>query len=170
MHEGSTSSANGRVGVLLPGSFRRPSVRRPSLRRPSVLLAQFAEFARRGSFSTAVSGEDRVAAVVACVIRIQRAFRLRETLFRHFGAEMFVDSAGNKSAHGKLLFEGAASVPRPFIIVSDTSSPSMIAQFISKFWNLPQPEVLITITGGAQDFSLSTQQVIEPLACAPIIE
>ncbi|KAL1504852.1 hypothetical protein AB1Y20_008623 [Prymnesium parvum] len=94
------------------------------------------------------------------VIRIQRAFRLREAMFRTFGAEMFVDGSCQKSPHGKLLFEGAASVPRPFIIVSDTTSPAILAQFISKYWDLPQPEVLITITGGAQDFSLSLQQTL----------
>ena len=67
-------------------------------------------------------------------VRIQRGFRLREAMFRTFGADMFVDGSGFKAPHGKLLFEGAASVPRPFIVVADSSTAPLLAQFISKFW------------------------------------
>lgn len=79
------------------------------------------------------------------------------TRFRHHGPGLFVDSWGRESPHGRLLFRGDGD-PRNFIVVSDTSSVPLLCQFIGKYWRLPKPEVLITVTGGAQDFSLTQLQ------------
>ena len=89
--------------------------------------------------------------------RIQRVFRLFVSKFRNYGVHMFVDAKGLKAPHGRLVFEGASLPPRPFLCVSDTTSTAVLTQFIYKFWQLPLPEVLITITGGAQDFVLSSR-------------
>ena len=39
-------------------------------------------------------------------MRIQRMWRLREGMYKNYGCEMFVDSKGNNSPHGRLLFQG----------------------------------------------------------------
>lgn len=49
--------------------------------------------------------------------------------------------------------------PRHFITVSETVSVGLLATFMSKYWHLARPEVLITVTGGAQDFSLTPSQL-----------
>ena len=94
----------------------------------------------------------------AAVCRVQQAFRLRQLLFRDHGPSLFSMNNGRAAAHGELFFVGATSA-RPFIVVSETTSIPLLATFLSKYWALPKPEVLITVTGGAMDFALTSAQL-----------
>ena len=58
----------------------------------------------------------------------------------------------------QLLF-ASATVPRDFIAVSETTSIPLLSTFMAKHWRLRRPEVLITVTGGAQDFILKPSQL-----------
>ena len=44
-----------------------------------------------------------------------------------------------------------------WIRVVTTSSPKRLVKLCDQYWGLPRPEVLITVTGGAQEFSLTPQ-------------
>ena len=88
---------------------------------------------------------------------IQRAFRIRQTIYKMFGADLFADSCGQRASYGDLVFEGGG-ILKPFIRVSSSSSIPQLAQFLHKYWRLPRPELVMTITGGAQDFHLTQNQ------------
>jgi len=95
---------------------------------------------------------------VAAAISLQRAYRLSSYVYRHFGPELFVDSTGNSSG-GRVMFEG---VPEPahWINVASTTSVPRLTRFMDHYWKMPKPEVIITVTGGAQDFQLTRQQQV----------
>lgn len=77
-------------------------------------------------------------------------------MYRNFGPILFYDSEGGKS-HGRIDFLEGALTARYWIRVVPTSSALRLVKMIDHYWGLPKPEVLITVTGGAQDFELSTQ-------------
>jgi len=90
--------------------------------------------------------------------RIQLLFRLRQLLFERYGSSLFCMRNGRSAAYGRLFFETAPSA-RPFLVVSETASIPLLSTFLCKAWSLPRPEVLITVTGGAMDFALSSSQL-----------
>ena len=88
---------------------------------------------------------------------IQRLWRVRQIVLTRFGHEMFCMSNLEKAAHGKISFSPSGDT-RPFIIVDKSTSAALLSAFMCSSWRLPRPEVLISITGGAQDFHLSSVQ------------
>lgn len=97
------------------------------------------------------------AAELATVIRLQRAFRFNMLLYSRMGASLFHRKDGSPSDHGTLTFGTLASLrkPAPFLTVSDEVDSLGLLRFLEKFWRLPAPELIISVTGGAQDFALS---------------
>ena len=84
---------------------------------------------------------------------VQHAFRLRNYVYRQFGPSLFSMSGGKHTAHGSLTFPNSLSSvkrPSPFIAVSSTTSVTLMMQFLEKYWRLHSPEVIISVTGGAQ--------------------
>ena len=55
-----------------------------------------------------------------------------------------------------MLFEGVLE-PAKWMNVASSTSVSRIARFMDHYWGMPKPEILITVTGGAQDFNLPSQ-------------
>ena len=96
--------------------------------------------------------------LVAMVIRVQRAYRLATYVYRHFGPTLFVDSTGHPS-YGQIKFEGHLETA-PWVRVAPSSSPLRLVKLFDYHWKLPKPEVIITVTGGAQDFALTSQQLL----------
>lgn len=90
------------------------------------------------------------------VVRVQQAYRLQNYVYRNFGPILFYDSEGGQS-HGRIDFLEGALTARYWIRVVPTSSALRLVKMMDHYWGLPKPEVLITVTGGAQDFALSTQ-------------
>ena len=104
---------------------------------------------------------------VATVIRVQRFFRFRVLLYQKMGPSFFhrkdrqADGTPIPADHGTLTFGTLESTrkPAPFITVSDEVEPLELLRFLEKSWRLPTPELIISVTGGAQDFS--------PRSCSP---
>ena len=94
--------------------------------------------------------------VLMYVKRMQRIYRTSVYVYRHFGPALFIDSTG-ESSHGRVDFLDGSLKPPPWIRITQTSSPARLVKLLDYYWELPRPEVLITVTGGAQDFSLSPQ-------------
>lgn len=55
-----------------------------------------------------------------------------------------------------MKFEGVED-PARWINVAQSTSVRRVSRFMSHHWNMPKPEVLITVTGGAQQFHLKPQ-------------
>ena len=71
---------------------------------------------------------------------------------------MFFESHGGSNArYGRLLFKGIAT-PREWIVVSTQTSPSLLITFLHKTWKLTKPAFVLSVSGGAQNFSLSARQ------------
>jgi len=96
--------------------------------------------------------------LVHMVIRVQRAYRLTTYVYRHFGPTLFVDSTGQPS-YGQIKFEGHLETA-PWVRVAPSASPLRLVKLFDYHWKLPKPEVIITVTGGAQDFALTSQQLL----------
>ena len=84
---------------------------------------------------------------------IQRLYMRHKIVFSLFGSTLFSRKKGSPADYGELYFPTTNSTA-PFITVSDTTSASMLGSYMELTWKLRRPEVLISVTGGAQDFSL----------------
>ncbi len=80
------------------------------------------------------------------VIKLQRAFRLLNHVYAHFGGLLFVDAKGD-SAHGRITYETS---PRgsAWISIAPTTSIPKLYRFMDRFWNMSRPEVIISIPHG----------------------
>ena len=54
------------------------------------------------------------------------------------------------------MFDGVTE-PAHWINVAPSTAVPRLTRFMDHYWQMPKPEVLITVTGGAQDFQLSSQ-------------
>ena len=94
--------------------------------------------------------------VFELVIKLQRAYRTSVFVYARFGPTLFIDSQGN-SSHGTIDFMVGSIKPAPWMRVTHTTSAKRLLRHFDHNWGLPRPEVLITVTGGAQNFSLSAE-------------
>ena len=58
-----------------------------------------------------------------------------------------------------MIFEGVVQ-PACWMNVASTTNVPRLTRLMDHYWNMPKPEVIITVTGGAQDFQLSRQQQV----------
>ena len=139
-----------RRGDGSPGGRRRrgeTAPRTPGNRRES------AKFFNRPAFLTGDTEDDPDPDLVAGAIKLQRAYRLRQHLFRHFGHEFVLDAAG-ESLGGSIQFEAAPRTAKWVTVHDKTNSPRMVS-FMRHYWGISMPELLISVAGGADDFLLS---------------
>jgi hypothetical protein len=96
----------------------------------------------------------------AAAMRIQRVFRTSLYIYRYYMADVFCMHGGQPACQGTVEF-GASVMAEPsrFLACADSTSPNLIAKFLTKQWQLKPPEVLITVIGGAQDFALPLEIV-----------
>ena len=85
---------------------------------------------------------------------IQRTVRRIRVVFGVLGPNIYSRKGGVEADYGEIYFP-TTNKTAPFITVADTTSATLLSNFIEKYWKLPRPEVLISVTGGAQDFELS---------------
>ena len=97
----------------------------------------------------------RMRLILICV-KVQRRLRERALTYELIGARLACLKSGEPAMHGCLCFpkSGRQPVPIPFMTVSDTTTPSLLAELLDRSWKLPKPEILLSVTGGVQDFSL----------------
>ncbi|KAM9804936.1 transient receptor potential cation channel subfamily M member 2-like [Neosynchiropus ocellatus] len=57
-------------------------------------------------------------------------------------------------AFGDIRFGGSSQKPSKYVRVSADSSTEVLFQLLTEQWNLPPPKLLISVTGGAKNFSL----------------
>eukprot|EP00316_Scyphosphaera_apsteinii_P022830 CAMPEP_0119346800 /NCGR_PEP_ID=MMETSP1333-20130426/108193_1 /TAXON_ID=418940 /ORGANISM="Scyphosphaera apsteinii, Strain RCC1455" /LENGTH=1308 /DNA_ID=CAMNT_0007359319 /DNA_START=65 /DNA_END=3991 /DNA_ORIENTATION=+ len=85
---------------------------------------------------------------------IQAFVKRARTVYRQFGPLLFCLKNGRRAYCGKLYFPQQKKYAK-YIVVSDSTSPALLSKFVSNHWQLRRPEVLISITGGAQAFQLN---------------
>lgn len=86
--------------------------------------------------------------------RIQLIFRANRCMYQNFGPFIFTRKNGDSAPFGNVSFAGLPNTSTPFLIVSDTTSEMLLAQFMLKFWRVPMPEVVVSVSGSAQDLKL----------------
>ena len=92
--------------------------------------------------------------LVAMAIRLQRAFRKVRRMYSSYGPLLFCESRGLPAAYGSLAFDNGTKSAR-FLQLANTSSTNVLVGLMLKHWQLPHPELILSVTGGALDFSLS---------------
>ena len=92
-------------------------------------------------------------------LKIQHTYQRRRVVFSLCGAQLFSRKGGDGADFGELWFPTTNTLA-PFITVADTTSASMLASYMELTWKLPRPEVLISVTGGAQ-----VRALLEELCC-----
>ena len=116
-------------------------------------LPQSRNMSRGGAFSRKLGMTPAEAAV-----RLQRFYRKQLLIYKRFGVDLFCMKGGSPACHGTIEFVKHPTLgPAPFLVVADTSSPIFVGNFLFRNWKLPLPEVIITVSGGAQDFDMSPQ-------------
>ena len=91
--------------------------------------------------------------LVRAATYVQRAVRIHNMIFHHFARVIFSRKNGHSSDHGTLQFP-AHGTEAQFLTIADTTPASMIVPFLVKVWKLPTPEIIISVTGGAQALTL----------------
>ena len=61
---------------------------------------------------------------------------------------------GQRADYGSIYFPKTKSTAQ-FMTVSDSTSPTLLATYMETTWKLTRPDIVISVTGGAQDFQLS---------------
>lgn len=92
----------------------------------------------------------------SCATLIQSKFRRHRVVFGDLGPTLFSRKGGGEADYGELFFPKQGEAGK-FITVSDSTSTMLLANFMERYWKLSRPEVLISVTGGAQDFVLSSR-------------
>ena len=87
--------------------------------------------------------------------KIQRWYRGVCAMYAAFGPMMFSRKDGRMSDFGTVSFLSGTSAAK-WIRISDTTSVGALAHFMEKFWRLPRPDVLISVTGSAASLQLTS--------------
>ena len=87
---------------------------------------------------------------------IQQWYRRHVAMYTSFGSMMFARKSGAVADFGRLSFLSGTRTAC-FITVSDTTSTAMLSHFLEKYWALPRPDVLISVTGSAATLQLTAQ-------------
>ena len=91
-------------------------------------------------------------------IFIQRTFRNELAVYRFFGADLFVMFNGGAPPFGTINFSSSlTATPAKFLACSDSASPVYLANLMKRQWRLAPPEVILSVVGSAQDFTLEPQ-------------
>ena len=77
-------------------------------------------------------------------------------MYVKFGPVIFARKNGGIADFGSLSFLSGARMAS-FLTVSDTASTAMLSHFLEKYWALPRPDVLISVTGSALSLQLTSQ-------------
>ena len=88
--------------------------------------------------------------------KIQRWYRRQLLKFATFGPIIFTRRDGRMADFGTLAFLGGTRTAY-YIRVSDTTSSDLLSHFLEKYWRLPRPDVLISVTGSAASLQLTSQ-------------
>ena len=91
------------------------------------------------------------------IVRVQNRYRAVRLSAYHFAPTYFRSHDGLPAVHGQLSFEQAKSYQfhqSPYLVLASSSSPSLINRLLVRFWGLPEPELIIDVTGSAQDMLL----------------
>ena len=99
-------------------------------------------------------GEEDFAGRSKGALAIQRLFNRHRLVFGKLGTTIFSRHGGQEADYGELTFS-ASKRTVPFMTVADTTSTTLFGNFMEKNWKLARPEVIISVTGGAQDFELT---------------
>ena len=87
--------------------------------------------------------------------KIQRWYRELIAMYSAFGPMMFSCKDGRMSDFGSISYLSGTRTAR-FIRVSDTTSVGALSHFLEKFWRLPRPDVLLSVTGSAASLQLTS--------------
>jgi hypothetical protein len=84
---------------------------------------------------------------------IQTRWRQLSVAFGILGPFNFLRSDNRPALFGDLIF-AQNPLPVPFIVLRGNTQASTLSLFMERSWKLRRPEVLISVTGGAQSFAL----------------
>lgn len=85
---------------------------------------------------------------------IQERYLHSDAIFRCFGPAIMCRKDGAPSNYGTVHFS-EPNTKAQFLVISDTSSVPKLSKFVEKFWDIQKPEVIISVTGSAQDIQLN---------------
>jgi hypothetical protein len=88
-------------------------------------------------------------------ILVQRQLRARWAVYRFFGPDIVHDASGMR-ASGVIKFLGSARRAR-WVKLSTQSSPHRLVLYMTHYWRLPPPTLLISVSGGVEDFHMDAR-------------
>ena len=91
------------------------------------------------------------------IIRLQNRWRAVRLSAYHFAPTYFRRHDGLPAVHGQLSFQRSVSyfvASSPYMVLNSASSPSLVNRLLTRFWGLPEPELILDVTGSAQDMLL----------------
>mmetsp|Transcript_302 Transcript_302/g.686 ORF Transcript_302/g.686 Transcript_302/m.686 type:complete len:1370 (-) Transcript_302:267-4376(-) len=89
-------------------------------------------------------------------IILQRWYRKHVYMYKKFGPVIFARKNGGIADFGAISFLSGMRAAN-FLTISNTASTAMLSHFLEKYWALPRPDVLISVTGSAMSLQLTSQ-------------
>lgn len=88
------------------------------------------------------------------VVLVQRRMRAKRFMFQKLGPVLFSRKRGLPANFGEITF-GTDVERKHYMVISDTTSVGLLTTFMLLHWCMTKPEVIVSISGGAQDFRLA---------------
>jgi len=85
---------------------------------------------------------------------IQQCYQHADAIYRGFGPAVLCRKYGRPSNYGNIHFS-EVNTKSKFVVISDTTSAARLSKFVEKYWGVHKPEVIISVTGSAQNFQLN---------------
>ena len=102
-------------------------------------------------------------------IKLQRAYRLSQIIYKRFGPDLFCTRSGGAAPHGKLIFPAAGSMGRnlvPWVCLAETSKLSLVCNYFDRYWRLDTKDLFIDVAGSAVHLNIDpqlTQAIVDGL-------
>jgi len=115
-------------------------------------------------------GEQQAAyRAIDVIIKLQWKFRARFKLYTMLGPGVLQRPGWHASYFGDLLF-GEYGARAPWMVVPDFAEAKQVVQLVDRFWCIKRPDLIISITGGAQQLtSLGMSQGVLERSLAQVI-
>lgn len=110
---------------------------------------------RVGSRVFGANGEEASDPQLVMALRVQRAWRARRFMWTQLAPLLFSRTNGTTAVSGNLIFDSEVVARlKPYIIISDQTSPALLTQLFVYYWEVPRPGVIVSLNGSAQDIKL----------------
>ena len=141
--------------VPKPATAAMPGLLSPSANRlKRIYRAKGEEIERLGELQRDNSAKFQPEEQRKAACKIQHWYRTQVAMYTAFGPMMFSCKDGRMADFGTISFLSGSRTAK-FVRIADTTSAGDLSHFMEKYWHLPRPDVVLSVTGSAASLQLT---------------